>query len=132
MVSPAFFLCIISFSFFDLSYSICVRPEAGYDCVRWQVRVQNCYINHENQFNAISLIFRFALTSHVGRRLVTVLRYQMPLHALGTVLERQQMRTNRKPQWNARATRYVLMVCGASEFCFILSCSSYFNYSALP
>ena len=85
----------IFFTFY-LSYSICVRPEAGYDCVRWQVRVQNCYINHENQFNAISLIFRFALTSHVGRRLVTVLRYQLLIrHALGTVLERQQIRTNR-------------------------------------
>ena len=41
-----FIKCIVCYYVLNciLSYSICVRPEAGYDCVEWQVT----YLPHLN------------------------------------------------------------------------------------
>ena len=61
------------------SYSICVRPEAGYDCVQWQVEKRvsqllllglyikfNCLTKHLKVIIAITFSFSFALTNRVA------------------------------------------------------------------
>ena len=57
---------------FYFSYSICVRPEEGYDCVQWQVNDDivctrfygRCHILQN--MKRYETTFRFVPTNHVG------------------------------------------------------------------